>query len=154
MPPKIKNDNSEIFFLVVVLLIVGIGIATFIAGTYIVDTSHVRGLPTWINLSANSTHLTLSYDSASIAGFKEVIVRGTWVDPATEDLRTVYQATNPSPQGDISFLNFIEVGGHSVTVDAEVVSEVNSVTQSTHYLWRVSTNPLSFTGKPEIEFLR
>lgn len=154
MLPKIDKNNVDLIFLSAILLIVCIGFGIYFAGDYLIENSESRGLPQWLNLSANTSHLLLFYDGSNVAGFKEVVVTGTWKDSRTGDIRVIYETSSSRLKDRMVFPKFITENGIPITIDAKVVSMINDRVQATHYTWGVSADPLSFIGQPNIEFLR
>lgn len=152
--PRTPNDNMEMVFLGVCLVIVALGTILFVVETRLIDDSHERGLPEWLNLTANSSHLLLTYDGTRVPGFTEIILTGTWSDPRTKDTRIIYETSLQDLQGYLFFPKFVTNNGVPMTLDAKVMSTINGRVQATHYIWSVSADPLSFIGTPSIEFLR
>lgn len=112
--------------------------------------------PLWMNLTANDTHITFSYDASEVEGFDSILLRTSWWDPRLDDSRELYRMESGLRQNSVSFPKQVTVSSPPMAVGITVTTHPSlGVTQGRQYVWKVTQAPLTLgLDDPIIDYIR
>ena len=147
---KKDEDNLDIVFIggCLVLMVVAIGIT--LSSSFNPVSNH-KDAPLWLQLTGDETSLTIKYNATDLVGFQKLTVKGTWLDPETQETRILYESSSRSLTQEFKFPKLVSSMSPTMTVDTAVEVSEGETSQTIHYLWSITNNVYA---KPTIKFLR
>lgn len=153
---KGQNEELERNVLIIFLLMLGIGVLFAFLGNLSSTTNMPKDKPLWMNVTANHTDITFSYNAENVEGFDSLALQTSWWDPHTEGDRELYSMESGLLKNNVSFPKLVTISSSPMIVGVTVKTHPREgITQTRRYIWKVTQEPFTLgLDKPTVDYIR